>query len=277
MKELILFLLFLSSISMEIFLGSLAVLSFQTLAPTKAIRPLEESLKSTLGVLFIIPLLLLFVFLGRGLIYPWTEITALPAGFPQTYFGNLFFVARTVFYFILWIFLALQARKGKIRYSGLALVILLLTATFWSMDWLMSLDKNFKSTAFGFVFILSSLLLAYGFVVARLKKSPSYQELQDINNIHFALIGSWTYVTFVQFLIIWSGNLSAESLWYVKRLHSSGAFVIIFIVLFQSVVPLFLLLVRRWKASLKFTRSLAFLTVFCQLMFLFWILSGGLK
>ena len=45
--------------------------------------------------------------------------------------------------------------------------------------------------------------------------------LHDLGNLLLAFVMLWAYMSFSQFLIIWSGNLSEETPWYIRRTQGS--------------------------------------------------------
>jgi hypothetical protein len=272
MKDLLNSFLFLTVFIVQIFLGSLISLSFQKMVTTRWLLPLESSLKRNLYLIYIFPFLLAGLFLARAPIYPWADLQNLKEGFPRLYFNPIFFAARTVLYLAVWWFLASRLRRGEKNSGAFSLVLILLTGTFWALDWVLSLDPHFKSTVFGLFFLISATLAGYGSAVFMLRSPPNPQALQDINNVHFTLIGTWLYLMFIQFQIIWSGNLPDEATWFVQRSHSSWKLIPWILIIFQCAIPLFSLLVIRWKASLKFTRFFGGWTFAMQILLTFWLI-----
>ena len=60
----------------------------------------------------------------------------------------------------------------------------------------------------------------------------------------------WTYMSFAQFLIIWSGNLKHEIPWYMTRAFRRGADRCRLLLIFHFFVPFFILLQRDVKRPL---------------------------
>lgn len=270
MKELLISFLFLTVFIVELFLGALVILSFQSLVSTKWILTVQDVLKRLLWLRWVVPFLLLFLYWGRAQIYPWVDANSLTDGFPRVYFSPGFFILRNIIYLCIWFSLSMWILRSKKKLGGLALVLILFTGTFWSFDWILSLTPQFRSTAFGLVFLVSGTLSAFGFAVFFHKAEIASQALQDINNVHFTLVGSWLYLWFVQFQIIWSGNLPDEAAWYVVRSNASWQWIPISLVVLQCAVPLFSLLVIRWKADPTFTRFFGGLTFTMQMIHAFW-------
>lgn len=267
--DLSLSLLLMATLFLKLFLGGALILGFQKVVNASWLEPLEPLLQPCLNLLPLIAVLSLAGFLGRDSLYP----TNLPEGFPRFYFSKGFFLLRNLLYLAVWATIALKIRRRTLQWGAPVLILILLTGSFWSIDWQLALDPNFKSTAFGLVFLLSALLMTFAFVLTLIKSPLSPQVRQDLNNIHFAMIAVWTYVSFMQFLIIWAGNLPEESAWYLRRTQNSWHFVPVILGAGQCVVPLFLLLVRPWKNSMDFTRSVALISLVLQTLFTFWLLA----
>jgi hypothetical protein len=57
----------------------------------------------------------------------------------------------------------------------------------------------------------------------------------------------WAYLSFSQYIIIWSGNLPEEIPWYLRRSRGGWQWIAVALALFHFAIPFFLLLVRRYK------------------------------
>ena len=66
----------------------------------------------------------------------------------------------------------------------------------------------------------------------------------DLGNLLLAMVMLFAYISFGQFLIIWSGNLPEEIEWYMNRFHGGWGVWAGMIVLFHFAVPFFLLLMK---------------------------------
>src|SRR5438874_3710145 len=165
--------------------GSLALLALQHLtggAWGLVIRRVLEASTRTLPLMIVLFLPIAF---GVNQIYLWTN-----SGFMnQTlalhekaakFLNPSFFLMRTALYFAIWSALAIvlnwfsieQDRTGdpKLRkrmqmISGPGVVLFVLTTTFASIDWAMSLDPAWSSTSFGFIFVAAWTLSALAFTI----------------------------------------------------------------------------------------------------------------
>ena len=57
----------------------------------------------------------------------------------------------------------------------------------------------------------------------------------------------WAYMSFSQFLIIWSGNLTEEIPWYLRRSRGGWQWVALALIVFHFFLPFFVLLFREAK------------------------------
>jgi len=115
--------------------------------------------------------------------------------------------------------------------SGPGMVLLIITVTFASIDWYMSITRNGRHHLW-IHFVAAWALSALAFVVAvmalltgeePLKQVVAPLHFQDLGKLLLALVMLWAYFAFSQFLIIWSGNLPEEIHWYLPRLHDGWA------------------------------------------------------
>jgi hypothetical protein len=233
-------------------------------------RPLEA------GAATVIPLAVLFLPLAVGVssLYPWARAGAAGqegAAEPNPYLIPSFFYVRAAIYFAIWIAMALfwsglSARQDSTAdptpsrrlqgLSGPGCVILFLTGTFSAIDWGMSLEPKWSSTIYGPMIIVGDALATFAFMIVvstRLANSPPMSEvttegrLNDLGNLLLAFVMLWAYMSFCQFLIIWSGNLSEEIPWYLRRTRGGWQWLAVALLVFQFFLPFFALLFRQNK------------------------------
>ncbi len=260
-------------------------------------RLLESGTRTTpLMALLMVPLLF-----GLPQLYAWTNAAPAAAGslqsFRRAYLGVTFFVARACFYFAVWLLFAyLLNRWSNVRdgsegapvlrrlraLSGPGIVLYGLTATFASVDWVMSLVPEWYSTAYGLLFIVSEVLTALAFVVGAamllIKREPlaavvSRQRLLDLGNLILTFVMLWAYIAFTQFLIIWAGNLPEEISWY--KIHIRGGWIAIAVVLllFHFALPFVLLLFRNIKGTVGTLAAVAAAMLVMRLIDIWWVVA----
>jgi hypothetical protein len=187
------------------------------------------------------------------------------------YLNVPFFLLRAAVFFALWSFIALLyyrlSRRQDVtgdhavsarlrRLAGPAIIVLALTQTFASIDWIMSLTPHWYSTMFGVYFFAGSFvgfiaLLSIVAVAMRgaglLDAVISTEHLHDIGKFLFAFTVFWAYIAFSQFFLIWYANLPEEAIWYKARLEGSWKIVSILLMAGHFGVPFLYLMGRAVK------------------------------
>src|SRR5262249_21462 len=142
------------------------------------------------------------------------------------------------------------------RFAGPAIIVLALTQTFASIDWIMTLTPHWYSTMFGVYFFAGSFIgfIAYLSVVAVAMRGAGLLEtvitpehLQDLGKFLFAFMAFWAYIAFSQFLLIWYANLPEETIWYRARLTGSWEAVSILLMAGHFGIPFLYLMGRDVK------------------------------
>ena len=206
------------------------------------------------------------------------------------YLNVPFFTGRAIVYFLFWILCAWLLSKwsaaqdrgeestdpaGMVRFRTLsapALLFLVLTITFATTDWVMSLDPHWYSTIFGLMFTAGFGLSALALTIAVLASiGPegalagilTKRHFHDLGKLLLAFTMLWAYLNFSQFLIIWSGNLPEEIPWYIERMRGGWGVIAILLVVGHFFLPFMLLLSADLK---KRPQMLARVAMFILLM-----------
>jgi hypothetical protein len=178
---------------------------------------------------------------------------------------------RAGLYFGLWSFIALLYYRGSRgqdvtgdpgvsarlrRLAGPAIIVLALTQTFASVDWIMSLTPHWYSTMFGVYFFAGSFV---GFIAllsvaaAAMRRAGlldtviSVEHLHDVGKLLFGFTVFWAYIAFSQFFLMWYANLPEETTWYVARMQGSWMTVSVFLMAGHFAAPFFYLMGRTVK------------------------------
>jgi hypothetical protein len=217
------------------------------------------------------------------------------------YLNFPFFTVRAVVYFAVWIALAYllnrwslaQDRTADIRYtknmrvlSGPGMVALIFTVTFASIDWYMSLEPEWFSTIYGFIYVAAWSLSALAFVIAALavlskdeplKRIVAPLHFHDLGKLLLALVMLWAYFAFSQFLIIWSGNLPEEIGWYLIRTHGLWGGIVVTIGILHFAAPFLFLLSRELKRNPSRLVLIAVLILVMRMVDLLWMIAPAFE
>jgi len=101
--------------------------------------------------------------------------------------------------------------------------------------------------------------------------------LNDLGNLMLALVILWAYLSFSQLLIIWMGNISPDSPWYIRRGFSGDPAaphgwrnVAAILLIFGFFVPFFVLLIKSNKRDIRIITLVAVLVLFMRVIDAFW-------
>src|SRR6188508_2529978 len=236
------------------------------------LRRIGETIFVTLPVM---AALFLPVLLGLDDLYSWAvpgaaEHDAL-LRWKAPYLNVPFFLIRAALYFGIWSFIAILYYRGSRgqdvtgdptvsarlrRLAGPSIIVLALTQTFASIDWIMSLTPHWYSTMFGVYFFAGSFvgfiaLLSIVSVAMRraglLDTVISAEHLHDVGKFLFAFTAFWAYIGFSQYFLIWYANLPEETIFYRARLEGSWQMVSVLLMAGHFGIPFFYLMGRPVK------------------------------
>jgi hypothetical protein len=239
-------------------------------------------------------------------IYPWAQKTA-AENFHFTpgkaaYLSPVFFLARSAVYiaaclFVAWWLASVSrldvppGRTFRMRRAGaVSLVLLAPTVTFAGFDWVMSLEPLWYSSIFGAILTAGGVVAAHALAVYGLARMPgvlrerivdvtTHEEdgephvpnvFRDLGNLLLAFIMVWTYFSFSQYLIIWSGNLPSEIVWYESRLNFGWQYLALAMVALCFIAPFFFLLSRDVKHSVWPLAIVAVVVLFGYALNMYW-------
>lgn len=261
---------------MGIVLGSLALLMVQHLTGGAWGVVLRRPLEAAVRTLPYMAVLFLPIVFGMHSLYEWTHAEA--ANDPviaakAAYLNTPFFLVRQAIYFLVWGTIGALLTKwsaehdqtgdpalvGKMSVvSGAGLVIYGLTVTFAMVDWTMSVNPHWFSTIWGMLYVVGQGLSAFAFgivVLVLLAQTPpldkaiTQHHMHDLGKFLFAFLMLWAYLSFSQFLIIWSANLPEEIPHYLTRWDHGWQWVSMAIIVLHFILPYSLLLSRDLKRN----------------------------
>lgn len=278
--------------------GALVIVMMQFLTGGQwglAIRGLSTAAFRTLPLMAV---LFVPVLLGIHQIYSWSNGDHGDTGnyhHKAQYLTVPFFAARGIFYFVVLIAIgvllyrwmtpplrnnALPTRITALSASGLITYVLCMN--FASTDWAMSLDPKFYSTVFVEIFAAGQFLSALALMTALLAtfsrraqfaNAIPTKAFQDLGSMLLAFVIFWTYVSFSQLLIIWSGNLPKEISWYLDRSRGGWQWLALALVVVQFFIPFALLLSRAAKRDRERLGAIAWWIVGANMVATFWLVA----
>ena len=261
-------------------LGSMALLLAHALtggAWGDALRPALRLGVATLPVLLVLLAPLLFVLPG---LYSWLRPgAALPNAW---YLNPSFFAARWAAYALVWLAIAVLVLRGRglNRIAPPALILLAVTTTFAAIDGTMSLEPRFVSSIYGMLAAAGAAVVAMAAAVLLTLAAPdtglsdrvrSDRLRSDLGKLLLAFAILWTYLDFMQLLIVWQSDLVEQAPWYGKRTSGGWGLVAWLVVIGHSVLPIALLLSRRMRRSRRVLTAAALLLLGAEALRSWWL------
>lgn len=199
--------------------------------------------------------------------YPWmTHAPGEPGSLKSIYLAPGAFVVRSFIYFAAWTALALSARRAwgepirMTRVASAGLVIYALTASLAGIDWLESLTPEFHSSIYGLLFVTSQILAGFALALATALTRPG-APTHRYGAILLAAILLWAYNHAMQYIIIWSGNIPQETIWYARREAAAWGALLWGLLTLQFILPFFAMLAPGMRGARKPLLALAITTL----------------
>jgi len=235
--------------------------------------------------------LMILVFLGRHVLYAWSNPGALAA--EPAFAGKVRYLqpswvfTRMVAVLGIWMVFAWRFRRISHQQDarqelGLALhqkltrlgVIFIpafaLTLTIAAFDWLISMDPRWFSTMYAvyvfagtFVQGIAAVTLAAIVLKERgvLGDAVSEDQLHDLGKMLFAFSTFWAYIWVCQYLLIWYGNIPEEITHYLSRTKGPWLYLFALNLLANWVIPFLVLLPVHTKRSRRTLKLMALLVL----------------
>lgn len=249
--------------------GAMTLLMIHLLTGGKWGDAVRAPLRAMTATLPLALILLLPVLAGAGLVFPWAG--ADPSSLPQVVRFKLawlnlpFFTLRFVVCAVAWLALAwavlgwTREPAARGRGAAIGLIVNALAVTFFTIDWMLSLEPAFYSTIYGMLEAAGGATGAYALALlivtlARpIEATPGGSEgvalSEDAANMLFSFVLMWAYLAFMQWLIVWAADLPHEIHWYLLRVEGGWLYVLWLLIGLEFAVPFAGFLVRDLKRS----------------------------
>jgi hypothetical protein len=243
--------------------------------------------------------LLATVFLKPGMLWSWMNPDYVAGDLiyehKAAFLNTPFFVVRSVLYFAIWAYLAvnlyrfskrqddtadrwLTARARKM--SSYGLLLFAFSTAFASFDWLMSLDYHWFSTMFGVYFFAGNFGAALSTVILILLALRKFagmddlitrEHLHDMGKLLFGFVVFWAYIGFSQYFLIWYANIPEETSWYILRREGGWRYLAIALAAGRFVIPFCVLMPRPFRRSPFVLAFIGIWLISCQIIDIYWV------
>jgi hypothetical protein len=170
--------------------------------------------------------------------------------------------------------------------SGPSILLYVILMTDFVILFVKSLDVTWYSSVYGLQFLvaqgygvlaLSILTLVLLSRYEPMKTMFRITEQHDLGKLAFAFTMLNIYLTFAEFLIIWSGNVPDEIPWYLHRIHGGWWTICSLDVICHWIIPFCLLLSRDIKRSKHKMIWLCAFMLCARLIDMFWLIEPNFK
>jgi len=173
-----------------------------------------------------------------------------------------------------------RTRFENLSGPGILIYVIVLTAA--AIIWIKSLDVTWYSSIWGLQFLVAQgyavLALSILSVILLSRYEPMKTllrttEQHDLGKFLFAFVMLNIYLTFAEFLIIWSGNLPDEIPWYLNRIHGGWWTICTLDFVCHWLIPFCLLLSRDLKRNKQKMIWITCFMIFARCVDMFWLIE----
>jgi hypothetical protein len=234
-----------------------------TLVPCAAVLPLAA---------------LAFVPLAFGLSAPyrWAAGTAgTRLDLLHFYLNQPGFLVRAAVALAGWSALAVLAVRGcwsrLAAAAGLAFHGFILSLV--AVDWILSIEVGFGSSAFAAGIAIQQILSALAFAAIVAPEPPSARAAGDLGGLLIATLLGTVYIDLMSFIVSWYGDLPEKAAWYLRRSQNGWNWIILAAVILGALVPFALLLPSRLRTSRTSLRIVGALVLLGVVLHVLWLMA----
>lgn len=279
--------------------GSLGIVALEYVVGAVWSTPFRRVSEIFASLIPFLILLVLPVLLGMHDLYHWTHLDVVAADEILTskspYLNVRFFMIRAAAYFLLWFLFytviirnsrkqdetgGVDLTKKNIKFSIAFAPVFLITLTFSSIDFMMSLDPHWYSTMYGVYYFAGTLVSALAVMIlgstylmdkGLLDKRVSSRSYHSMSTLMFGLNIFWAYIAFSQVLLIWYADIPEETVWLLQRWDGNWKIVSLMLLFGHFVIPFLVLISHSAKTNMKTIKIMAVWLLFAHYLDLYWL------
>jgi hypothetical protein len=234
-------------------IGSLALLLVHGISGGRWGRDLAPVLIPAARCIPLLFIAFLPVLIFRSSIYRWQDLE-LPQGVTRYYLNSAFFDARTFTALTVWSALAWCGLWRSQLLAGFGLAAHLVLMTFIPADWVLTLPPGSTSAGFGLGFGIEQIGAALAFAAVLAPQGRDTRADCDLAGLLMSALLGTIYFVYMQFIVIWYGNIPHTVHWYAARAEAGWALVALAAFLIGAALPFLAILnpvVRREPTALR--------------------------
>lgn len=220
---------------------------------------LAPALRPATALVPLAALTFLGIALGLDAVYPWASGTGAEPDVLRLYLDPTLFLLRAAVTLVGWSVLAalcLSGRGGPLV-AGLGLAFYGLTISLVSVDWILSVEPGFNSSAFVADVALHQMLAALAFAALASPPSLDARGAADLAGLLIATLLGVIYLELMAYIVAWYGDLPPKAAWYLKRGATPWNAVLVASLVLGGVLPFLALLFSAVRNSPMGLRGVA--------------------
>lgn len=221
--------------------------------------------------------------IGAGHLFTWADASLVEASHALQHrrvaFAPPLVIGRSLAFLAAWSLLASITTRASDTWRGRlaagGLVFYFVTMSLAIVDWIASREPDWYSSTFGLVTILGQAVTALAVTIAavclrRRGRAISPDIAHDLANLLQTSVVLWAYVSFMQYLVIWSGNTQEDIVWFVHRTRGPWLVASIALMVGHFGLPFMMLLFQRAKRDPRTLGAIAAFVVAMRLLDAVW-------
>ncbi|MGX4772405.1 hypothetical protein ACWAUC_21740 [Bradyrhizobium guangdongense] len=215
------------------------------------------TLRALAAMMPLVAIAFLPVLAGLPSIYPWAaDPGQIKPDVAVWYLGQTLFILRAAVALAGWSALAVifASGLGGRLLAALGLAFFGLTISMVAVDWFLSVEPHYVSTAFASMITIQQLLAALGVAAVFGTSDVAGDAWGDIGMLLMATLLGVVYLEYMTFVVAWYGDLPHKAAWFLKRAPDAWTGLLMATFALGAVLPFAMLLlarVRRSRAGLR--------------------------
>lgn len=222
---------------------------------------LAPALRPATALVPLAALTFLGIALGLDAVYPWASGSGAKPDVLRLYLDPGPFLLRAAVTLVGWSVLAalcLSGRGGTLV-AGLGLAFYGLTISLVSVDWILSVEPGFTSSAFAADVALHQILAALAFAALASPPSLDPRGASDLAGLLIATLLGVLYLELMAYIVAWYGDLPPKAAWYLKRGAAPWDAILVASLVVGGVLPFLALLFATVRDSPMLLRGIGVL------------------
>lgn len=254
--------------------GALALLLIHRITGGRWGEALGPVLRPLAGLLPLVGLGFLGLLLDLSALYPWAAAERVKPDVAAYYLNPILFALRGVITLAGWSVLTILLLRASCTrlVAGLGLAFYGLTISLVPVDWILSVEPNFTSSAFGASIALHQILAALALTALVRPAALNADSAPDLATLMLTALLGVLYMGLMSYVVAWYGDLPPKAAWYLKRGTETYALLIGAAFLLGGLIPFSFLLFAGVRSNPFALRIVGFLILIGLTLRFAWLL-----